>query len=166
MIKRFTKQGFRLILLGFVMAAVGFSTIEVSGANLNKPFNLKVEQISTLHSDPITPTIRRYFDEFIKVKTAHPDWGSPHIMDGEKYLPLLSEKFMVLEFESNDFGGFWATIALCPQNPRYFCLWVYNIGSNEREEWDVRSIEELFFNSETTSQLKEIQSAKYQPFWL
>lgn len=165
-IKSFTKKSFFLILLGFVCAAATFNAIEAVGANQNKPFDLKVEQISSLRSDSITPTIRRTFDEFVKVKTEHPDWGLPHIMDGEKYLSLLSKKFMVLEFEGNDFGGFWATIAIDPKNPRYFYLWVYNIGSDQREEWDVRSIEELFLNPESKAQLEEIKSAKYQPFWL
>lgn len=134
-------------------------------ANLNKSFDLGIETISKLCQSQIAKSIRTEFDEFNDLKKRFQDDDFFLFTDGDKYRSVYSEKFIVLEFERNPFGGFWVVIVIGPKKPRYFSIWVYNIGGEE-EEWDVRLIDEIFFDSERLSQLEEIKSPKYARFWL
>lgn len=146
---------------------VFFIPSDTAAGNLNKPFDLRIEQIARLNSSPIPKAMRKELDEFVKTRIEYPEYPDqlPNILNGKQYLQIFSKIFMLLEGEAGHFGGYNLTVAIDPENTRYFWIWIYNIGDSENEEWDIVSIEEIFFDSERVSQLEEIKSQKYAQFW-
>lgn len=142
---------------------------KVFSGNLNKPFDLRVKKIAFLNSSPIAQDIRKEFCDFVKIRTLHPEFPDhlPNITNAEQYISVLSKKLMVLEEElgPEPYGGVNLVIAVDPQKTRFFWVWAYNIGDDVHEEWDIKYIEEIFFDQERLVQLEQLRSNNYSLFW-
>ena len=120
-----------------------------------------VRGLQEIYATPIPSEIRRNFDEAVHIHATCPEcrWS---VLDGEKFLPLYSKKFLVIGVSPNSFGGAWAVIAVEGEPRDAFRLWLYDISENE---YELRSIEALPESLEER-RIRQLWSPTYRRYWL
>lgn len=114
-----------------------------------------------IYETSIPSQIRKNFDQAIQTHSTCPKCVL-EILDGDKYVDIYTKKFLVIGLLPNEFGGFWAVIAVEGESRNAFLLWLYDIGD---EEYDLRSVEELP-ESLDEELVRQLWDPAQRPYWL
>ena len=141
-----------LIIFGFSIATYG--------ANPEKPISLQIENLTRWKNSLETPAIQQSLNAILKPRQNYLR-SLESMKEIKQYAPIFSRPFLLLEAESNDFGGFFALIVF-NSHPKVFRLWIYEIDKNVFELREIIPLQ-VTLNKEIMSELAD---KRVTPFWV
>lgn len=146
-----------LALISFL--AFGFS-VSTYGAQLEKPISLQIKSLTRWKRSHEAPAIQQSLGAILKPRQNYPR-SLESLKEIKQYASLFQKPFLLLESESNDFGGFFALVVF-KGHPKVFRLWVYEIDKNVFEVREVIPLK-VTLNKQIMNELKD---RRIGPFWL
>ena len=104
--------------------------------------------------------IRQTFNALLHTQMVVPQ--AVWVQNAAPYILFFNRKFIVLKTQAGDFGGFWATILIDPENMKIWRLWLSPYQSNK---YQIRSIEEIPLTSKERGEFTLLLRASYKRDW-
>lgn len=150
-------KNIKIVSICFVVLSL---SAQLCGAASEKPISLQIENLSRWKNASEASAIRKSLHAVLKPHPDHPQ--SAKLLKILKMNSSLIERpFLLLDVESNDFGGFFGLVVF-KNHPHLLRLWVYEIDKNV---FEVRDIEQLSVKLSKTI-MDELKDSRITPFWL
>lgn len=139
----------------FLFLFLGIFLLQGHGIGATIPVN-----VAELSSDPVAKQVRKLFNKQLLQDPSSQDIQSLVL---KIYISMLNEKYITLEIEAGEFGGYFVTVLLSQKKMVPLKLWVYQI---EKNQYEIREVKKFNLNNADQKQMKQLNTPQYLSYWL
>ena len=117
--------------------------------------------VRSLSQDPVAKSLRKTLNQYAQ-REGDGCLSADHF-GITPYLSLFGEKFIVLQIQEGDFGGYWLNIISSPKKMVHLRVWIYDI---DEDEYEIRLIERIKQNNSDRKSWEPLRSKEYLRYWI